>query len=61
MFCKAIIYANKFLNPIRIDVEKFDGITNFGLWQVQGKDILIQFGYTRKAKEMQTLLTPGDV
>ena len=29
---------------MRFDVEKFDGKINFGLWQVQVKDVLIQSG-----------------
>ena len=29
---------------MRFDVEKFDGRINFGLWQVQVKDVLIQSG-----------------
>ena len=28
----------------KFDIEKFDGRINFGLWQVQVKDVLIQFG-----------------
>lgn len=28
----------------RFEVEKFDGSINFGLWQIQVKDVLIQSG-----------------
>lgn len=30
------------MSPIKIDMEKFDGMINFNLWQVQIKDMLIQ-------------------
>lgn len=33
---------SKFSSPVKFDVEKFDGKINFGLWQVQVKDVLIQ-------------------
>lgn len=29
---------------VKIDVENFDGRINFDLWQLQAKDVLIQFG-----------------
>ena len=32
------------------DIEKFDGRINFGLWQVQVKDILIQSGLYKALK-----------
>ena len=31
-------------SPMKFDVENFDGRINFGLWQVQVKDVLIQSG-----------------
>lgn len=34
---------SSFTSPMKIDIEKFDGI-NFGLWQVQVKDMLVQSG-----------------
>ena len=34
----------------RFDIEKFDGRINFGLWQVQVKDILIQSGLYKALK-----------
>ena len=34
----------------KFDVEKFDGIINFGLWQVQVKDVLIQSGLHKALK-----------
>ena len=35
---------SKFSSAMGFDVEKFDGRINFGLWQVQVKDVLIQSG-----------------
>ncbi|KAF7802225.1 cytochrome p450 [Senna tora] len=35
---------SKFSSAVKFDVEKFDGRINFGLWQVQVKDVLIQSG-----------------
>lgn len=35
---------------MKFDVEKFDGIINFGLWQVQVKDVLIQSGLHKALK-----------
>ena len=35
---------------VRYDVEKFDGKINFGLWQVQVKDLLIQSGLHKALK-----------
>ena len=46
------MFANKFLNSMRIEIEKFDGRIDFGLWQVQVKDILIHSGYTGKVRAM---------
>ncbi|KAL4583041.1 hypothetical protein LXL04_007605 [Taraxacum kok-saghyz] len=36
--------------PMRFDVEKYDGRINFGLWQVQVKDMLIQSGLHKALK-----------
>ena len=44
------MYTNKFSNPVRIEVEKFDGRINFDLWQIQVKDVLIQFGQQKESK-----------
>ena len=41
---------SKFASPVRFDVEKFDGRINFGLWQVQVKDVLIQSGLHKALK-----------
>ena len=35
---------SKFSSAMWFDVEKFDGRINFGVWQVQVKDVLIQSG-----------------
>lgn len=42
--------GSRFSNLARFDVEKFDGRINFGLWQVQVKDILIQSGLHKALK-----------
>ena len=34
-------------------MEKIDGIINFGLWQVQVNDVLIQYGLHKTLKEKQ--------
>ncbi|KAL4554376.1 hypothetical protein LXL04_039515 [Taraxacum kok-saghyz] len=36
--------------PMRFNVEKYDGRINFGLWQVQVKDVLIQSGLDKALK-----------
>ncbi|PON75591.1 hypothetical protein PanWU01x14_042160 [Parasponia andersonii] len=36
--------GNKISIPVRADVEKFGGNINFGLWQIQVKNLLIQSG-----------------
>ncbi|KAL5854313.1 hypothetical protein ACOSQ4_004115 [Xanthoceras sorbifolium] len=42
---------SKFLSSLKFGVEKFDGKINFGLWQVQVKDVLIQSGLHKVLKE----------
>ncbi|KAL5850350.1 hypothetical protein ACOSQ4_008363 [Xanthoceras sorbifolium] len=42
---------SKFSSSLKFDVEKFDGKINFGLWQVQVKDVLIQSGLHKVLKE----------
>ena len=39
---------------MKFDVEKFDGRSNFGLWQVLVKDLLIQFGLHKELKGKPT-------
>ncbi|PHU07420.1 hypothetical protein BC332_23909 [Capsicum chinense] len=39
---------------IKFEIEKFDGRINFGLWQVQVKDVLIQSGLHKALKERPT-------
>ncbi|KAL6582592.1 hypothetical protein OROMI_004670 [Orobanche minor] len=41
---------SKFSSAMKFDVEKFDGRINFGLWQVQVKDVLIQSGLHKALK-----------
>ena len=40
----------KFSSPVKFEIEKFDGRINFGLWQVQVKDVLIQSGLHKALK-----------
>ncbi|KAL5824039.1 hypothetical protein ACOSQ4_021939 [Xanthoceras sorbifolium] len=42
---------SKFSSSLKFGVEKFDGKINFGLWQVQVKDVLIQSGLHKVFKE----------
>ncbi|KAL5836132.1 hypothetical protein ACOSQ4_015629 [Xanthoceras sorbifolium] len=42
---------SKFSSSLKFGVEKFDGKINFGLWQVQVKDVLIQYGLHKVLKE----------
>ncbi|KAL5788333.1 hypothetical protein ACOSP7_005282 [Xanthoceras sorbifolium] len=42
---------SKFSSSLKFGVEKFDGMINFGLWQVQVKDVLIQSGLHKVLKE----------
>lgn len=39
----------RFSKPVKIEIEKFNERTNFGLWQIQVNDILILSGYTKKS------------
>ncbi|KAJ9535094.1 hypothetical protein OSB04_un001831 [Centaurea solstitialis] len=41
---------SKYSSAMRFDVEKFDGRINFGLWQVQVKDVWIQSGLHKALK-----------
>ena len=36
------------MSAMKFDIEKFDRRINFGLWQVQVKDLLIQSGNIKK-------------
>ncbi|RYR01436.1 hypothetical protein Ahy_B06g080300 [Arachis hypogaea] len=38
-------------SAVKLEIEKFDGRINFGLWQVQVKDVLIQSGLHKALKE----------
>ena len=50
---------------MKIETEKFDEIINFGLWEAQVNNILIQSVYTSKAKSnvrpIPLVETPGGV
>ena len=43
---------------MRFDIEKFDRKINFGLWQVQVKDLLIQYGLHKALKGKSTPTNP---
>ena len=45
---------------MKFDVEKFDGRINFGLWQVQVKDLLIQSGLHKALKGKPTTTSGKD-
>lgn len=47
-------------NAVRFDVEKFDGKINFGLWQIQVKDVLIQSGLHKALKGRAIPESSGD-
>ncbi|RYR19346.1 hypothetical protein Ahy_B03g064105 [Arachis hypogaea] len=38
-------------SAVKLEIEKFDGRINFGLWQIQVKDVLIQSGLHKALKE----------
>ncbi|QHO13669.1 Retrovirus-related Pol polyprotein [Arachis hypogaea] len=40
-----------YLSAVKVEIEKFDGRINFGLWQIQVKDVLIQLGLHKALKE----------
>ncbi|RYR77072.1 hypothetical protein Ahy_A01g001550 [Arachis hypogaea] len=44
-----VSYSQQVVSELRF--EKFDGRINFGLWQVQVKDVLIQSGLHKALKE----------
>ena len=44
---------------MRFEIEKFDGKINFGLWQVQVKDLLIQYGLHKALKGKSIPGKPG--
>ena len=41
---------SSFSSAVKIDLEKFDGRINFGLWKIQVKDVLIQLGLHKAFK-----------
>ncbi|KAJ0624083.1 putative RNA-directed DNA polymerase [Helianthus annuus] len=47
-------------SPMRFDVEKYDGRINFGLWQVQVKDVLIQSGLHKALRGKPTPVSSKD-
>lgn len=45
------------MSGIKFDVEKFNGRINFGLWQIQVKDVMIQSGLHKALKGRPTVET----
>ena len=45
---------------VKVDAVKFDGTSNFGLWQRRVKDLLVQQGLVKalygKAKKLETMI-----
>ena len=52
--CLVVVLTNFMARMMRFDIEKFDGKMNFGLWQVQVKDLLIQYGLHTALKSKST-------
>ena len=50
----------KKMSAMNFDVEKFDRIINFGLWQVQVKDLLIQSRLHKALKGKPTTASSED-
>lgn len=44
----------------RFEVMKFDGIGNFGLWQMRVKDLLVQQGCSKGLHEAKTKTLEDD-
>ncbi|RYQ93579.1 hypothetical protein Ahy_B09g099841 [Arachis hypogaea] len=53
--CDSVRYTvatmSGYSSAVKLEIEKFDGRINFGLWQVQVKDVLIQSGLHKALKE----------
>ena len=45
---------------VKFDIEKFDGRIIFGLWQIQVKDLLIQYGLHKALKGKSTIVSSID-
>ena len=50
----------KFSSSVKFEIEKFDGRINFGLWQVQVKDVLIQSGLHKALKGKSSPASSSD-
>ena len=48
------------MSTVKFDIEKFDGRVNFGLWQIQVKDLLIQHGLHKALKGKSTIVSSID-
>ena len=48
------------MSTVKFDIEKFDGRINFGLWQIQVKDLLIQHGLHKALKGKSTTVFGTD-
>jgi hypothetical protein len=40
------------MQSLKFGIERFDGRMNFGLWQIQVKDILIQYGLHKTLRDI---------
>ena len=48
------------MSTVKFDIEKFDRRINFGLWQIQVKDLLIQHGLHKALKGKSTIVFGTD-
>ena len=48
------------MSTVKFDIEKFDRRINFGLWQIQVKDLLIQHGLHKALKGKPTTVSSTD-
>ena len=56
--CLIMVLTNFIAKMIRFEVERFDRKINFGLWQVQVKDLLIRYGLHTVLKDKSTHANP---
>ncbi|RYQ84281.1 hypothetical protein Ahy_B10g103423 [Arachis hypogaea] len=46
-----VVTVSGYSSAVKLEIEKFDGRINFGLWQIQVKDVLIQSGLHKALKK----------
>ncbi|RYR54084.1 hypothetical protein Ahy_A06g029349 [Arachis hypogaea] len=51
LFLYTVATMSGYSSAVKLEIEKFDGRINFGLWQIQVKDVLIQSGLHKALKE----------